>query len=251
MKRKLSIRLLCFIGLLLLHCNPSEKVITETEILEVKTPEETEKVEEVEAPQTAIKLLALGDSYTIGQSVCETCRFPAQLKSLLETSTDSLNISLNIIAQTGWTTYSLKNAIEISNTTKNQDLVTLLIGVNNQFRSLPFSVFEKEFPELVNTSIQLAGGNKKKIIIISIPDYAFTPFGKGKTSISEGIKQYNDYIETYCKLNNIDYVYVTDITQKGLDNPELVALDGLHPSEKAYAQFALRLLPLATEKLKL
>lgn len=237
MKKSIRLILLCFISSITYYCSPSKDLSKDTKILE-----ET---------KNTLKILSLGDSYTIGQSVCETCRFPVQLKNRLEKSENKNLISLKIIAQTGWTTSALKNAIKASNTSTDQDLVTLLIGVNNQFQNRSFSIFEKEFPELVNTSIKLAQGDKKRLIVISIPDYAFTPFGNSNTSISAGITKYNNYIEAYCKQNNIDFIYITDITKNGLIDTELVASDGLHPSKKAYSQFVDRLLPLANEKLKL
>uniref|UniRef100_UPI00404A7298 SGNH/GDSL hydrolase family protein n=1 Tax=Gelidibacter sp. TaxID=2018083 RepID=UPI00404A7298 len=204
-------------------------------------------------PRT-IKLLSLGDSYTIGESVCETCRFPEQLKEGLKPSFNlQTTFELKVIATTGWTTTNLINAIVNDNTASNYDLVTLLIGVNNQYQNKPFSLYETEFPELVATAITKAKGNKNKVIVVSIPDYAFTPFGQNNgnpTTISEQLNQYNAFAQNYCEQNNITFVNITDITREGLNNPELVASDGLHPSELAYSKFVERLLPLAIEKLQ-
>ena len=111
---------------------------------------------EVEPISRQLKYLALGDSYTIGESVCETCRFPEQLKSGLENSYPNDVFSLKIIATTGWTTTNLITAINTQNPDSNYDLVTLLIGVNNQYQRKPFSIYEQEFPELVATGIRLA-----------------------------------------------------------------------------------------------
>ena len=205
---------------------------------------------ENEAPPQSFKVLSLGDSYTIGQSVCETCRFPEQLKDSLQANISTNTIELEIIAQTGWTTSNLISAIETNNPPNNFDLVTLLIGVNNQYQGKPFSLYEQEFPELVNTAISKVGEDSDKLIVISIPDYAFTPFGGGTTSISNEIDAYNNFAENYCIQNNIDYVYITDITREGLANPNLVALDNLHPSELAYSKFVERILPVAIEKLQ-
>lgn len=198
------------------------------------------------------KYLALGDSYTYGQSVCETCRFPEQLKdSLGQYLTTADNFEIKLIAQTGWTTTNLKTAIAAQNPANDYNLVTLLIGVNNQYQGKPFSLYEQEFPELVDIAIAKAGGNKNRVIVVSIPDYAYTPFGQGSVSISEGVYQYNAFAKAYCESNGISYVYITDITRLGLLQPELVATDGLHPSTQAYAQFVERILPLAKEKLGL
>jgi len=204
-------------------------------------------------PRT-IKLLSLGDSYTIGESVCETCRFPEQLKESLKPSFNLQTIfELKVIATTGWTTTNLINAIADENLATNYDLVTLLIGVNNQYQNKPFSLYETEFPELVNTAIAKAKGDKSKVIVISIPDYAFTPFGQNNgnpTNISQQLDQYNAFAQNFCEQNNITFVNITDITREGLNNPELVASDGLHPSELAYTKFVERILPLAIEKLQ-
>jgi lysophospholipase L1-like esterase len=198
------------------------------------------------------KYLALGDSYTYGQSVCEACRFPEQLKdSLGQYLTTADNLDIKLIAQTGWTTTNLKTAIAAQNLTNDYNLVTLLIGVNNQYQGKPFSLYEQEFPELVDIAIAKAGGNKNRVIVVSIPDYAYTSFGQGAVTITNGINQYNNFAQAYCESIGVSYVYITDITRLGLSQPELVATDGLHPSTLAYAQFTQRILPLAREKLGL
>ena len=214
------------------------------------------------APQN-FKLLALGDSYTIGQSVCDGCSFPMQLKDSLElafseqnsseqNSSEQNSFELQIIAQTGWTTSILKNELIGEMPAQDFDLVTLLIGVNNQFQNRPLSLYETEFVELVNAAIDTVGGDASKLIIISIPDYAYTRFGQGGNpeEISAELQLYNDFAQQYSEDNGLSYLYITDITQQGLDNPALIADDGLHPSQLAYSQFVERLLPLAIEKLR-
>lgn len=199
------------------------------------------------------KLLSLGDSYTIGESVCETCRFPAQLRDSISQNIQNSTVNLQVIAQTGWTTTNLISAIESNNPETNFDLVTLLIGVNNQYQNKPFSLYEQEFPQLVTTAIQKAKNNRDNVIVVSIPDYAYTPFGQGRSNpenISNEIDMYNNFAEQYCNQNNISYVYITDITREGLSNPGLVASDNLHPSELAYSRFVDRILPVAIEKLQ-
>ncbi len=213
---------------------------------------ETTPTPVITAPQTQGKFynyLAIGDSYTIGQSVCETCRFPAQLSKSLGNLNSNNTYSLKIIAQTGWTTTNLISAINTQNPTSNYDLVTLLIGVNNQYQNKPFSLYEKEFPELVNKAIALAKGDKTNVIVVSIPDYAYTPFGQAsgnQTTISTAIDQYNTFAKKYCDDNTILFINITDITRQGLTNKNLVAQDGLHPSELAYSLFVERILPKAT-----
>ncbi|SHF96188.1 SGNH/GDSL hydrolase family protein [Flavobacterium defluvii] len=195
-----------------------------------------------------INYLALGDSYTIGQSVCETCRYPEQLKTSLKAIYPETSFSLRVIATTGWTTNNLLTAIKEQNPESNYDLVTLLIGVNNQYQGRDFSMYEKEFPELVTKAIVLAKGDKKNVVVLSIPDYAYTSFGmmfgtNGRMKITEEINKYNTFAENYCMMNGVTFVSITDITRNGLVNTSLVASDGLHPSESAYAMFVERILP--------
>jgi len=196
----------------------------------------------------SVKYLALGDSYTIGQSVCETCRFPEQLKSSLKTIYPQTDFSLKVIARTGWTTSNLISAINNENPEANYDLVTLLIGVNNQYQHIDFSVYQKEFPQLLNKAIQLAKGDKKNVIVVSIPDYAYTPFASGYSSskraeISNEIDQYNTFAENTCISSGVNFISITDITRQS--NSNLVASDGLHPSETAYKLFVDRIVPKA------
>lgn len=198
-------------------------------------------------PET-YNILSLGDSYTKGQGVCETCGYPVQLKDSLITkfnNEDSFN--LKVIAETGWTTTNLINGIESENLINDYDLVTLLIGVNNQFQSRPFSLFEVEFPELVNKAIEFAKGDRNNVIIISIPDYANTGFGQafGGPIITEELTAYNAYIQNYCAQNNLNFIDAQDLIFDAPSRPELIAPDNLHPSELAYSNLVTQLLPLA------
>ena len=197
-----------------------------------------------------VTYIALGDSYTIGQSVCVTCRFPEQLKKKLESTIPNLSVDLKIIAQTGWTTSNLIQAIKDQQPTSDYKLVTLLIGVNNQYQNKEFSIYGSEFPQLVQSAITLAKGNNTNVIVVSIPDYAYTPFGQrsaNPTQISAEIDRYNAFAKSYCDSNGITFINITDITRQGLIEPNLVATDGLHPSEKAYSLFVDRIVPKASE----
>ncbi|MDN3722787.1 SGNH/GDSL hydrolase family protein [Aequorivita sp. SDUM287046] len=207
---------------------------------------------EVIAENITQKYLALGDSYTIGESVCGHCNYPKQL-------TDSLNnvlkakTSVKIIAKTGWTTTDLLGAIAAENPPKDYDLVTLLIGVNNQYQGKSFSVYEEEFPKLLDMAIAFAKGKNENVIVLSIPDYAFTPFGqksgKGEKITSE-LKRYNAFAERISKEKNVHFENITPITQQGLENPKLVASDGLHPSAEAYKKFVENIFQKAAEILR-
>lgn len=198
------------------------------------------------------KIICLGDSYTIGQSVCEECSFPAQLTASLLTNTKNKStFPLKIIARTGWTTSNLISAINSEKLASDYNFATLLIGVNNQYQSRKFSLYEEEFSKLVDIAIKSVQGDATKVVVLSIPDYAFTPFGGGSSTISAELKKYNDFAESYCIQNNITFLNITDITQQGLTNSTLVANDGLHPSKEAYAKFVERLVPIVLEKLGL
>lgn len=231
------------LAIFLLSCNsdetPSSIVVSPPNVIPPVNQVPTKPI------SSAVNYLALGDSYTIGQSVCKTCRFPEQLKSNLKAVFPQSAFSLKIIATTGWTTTNLISAINTQKPESNYDLVTLLIGVNNQYQRRDFSIYEKEFPELVAKAITLAKGDKKNVIVLSIPDYAYTPFGKttmNQETISNEINKYNSFAENYCTMNNVAFVSITDITRQGLNNPGLVTTDGLHPSELAYKMFVERML---------
>ncbi|MEC8884441.1 MAG: SGNH/GDSL hydrolase family protein, partial [Bacteroidota bacterium] len=157
----------------------------------------TSEIEEIPAntSEADYTYLALGDSYTIGESVCSTCKFPIQLKEQIEEQTGSA-VETDIIATTGWRTDDLINAINAEKPSENYDFVTLLIGVNNQYQGRSFSQYENEFPQLLMTAINLAKGEKNRVIVVSIPDYAYTPFGQNSGNpeqISEEIDAYNAY----------------------------------------------------------
>lgn len=232
MKYFTKIFFLLFLGLLLISCSSDN--------------------DDAEMAPVNYKYLALGDSYTYGQSVCTECRFPEQLKdSILKYLNPDDTFTIKLIAETGWTTTSLKSAIASEPITNDYDLVTLLIGVNNQFQNRPFYVYEQEFPELVATAITKAKGDKNNLIVVSIPDYAYTPYGQGSVAISEGVYAYNEFAKNYCLANDITFINITDITRLGLLQPELVASDGLHPSTIAYSKFVARILPEAKVKLGL
>ena len=206
--------------------------------------------ENIDIPQK-FDILSLGDSYTIGQGVCDECSYPRQLIDSLSVAHIRDTFNLEVIAQTGWTTNSLINNIDTLELEK-KDVVTLLIGVNNQFWGLPFNQYETQFEELINISIDLTKSKTSDdILVISIPDWAYTPAGQtyNPEFTSEQINLYNEFAENYCLENEISYVYITDITRLGLEQPELVSIDGLHPSEIAYRLFVERIYPVIEQKI--
>lgn len=201
---------------------------------------------------TLIRYLALGDSYTIGESVAPTDRFPAQLKDSLVRKGIFLEEPL-IIARTGWTTADLENGIANEGIMGDTfELVTLLIGVNNQYRGHAIEDYGPAFKALLEKAIRLAGNNKDHVFVLSIPDYAYTPFGQQRPDpdqISAEIDAYNA-VNRYISENlGVAYFDITPITRQGLDKPALVANDGLHPSSLMYSQWINQMLPVLTDVL--
>jgi len=189
--------------------------------------------------------LALGDSYTIGASVESAVSFPIQLKTRLEQGL-KVKVNTEIIAVTGWRTDNLLDAVKKGAQMPSYDLVTLLIGVNNQYQGKPFRVYTQEFPLLLEAAMALAYGNPKNVVVVSIPDYAYTPFGEGRNTdkISKEIDEYNAFAEATALQMGVSFINITDITRNGLSNPNLVAGDGLHPSGETYKRFVDKLYPV-------
>lgn len=194
--------------------------------------------------------LALGDSYTIGQSVKSEERFPVQLAdSLQKAGYDVANV--RIIAKTGWTTDELKAGIaatDIGDSTFS--IVSLLIGVNNQFRGRPVDSYKPEFEALLTQAIAFAGGKKEHVFVVSIPDYACTPFGNGSASISAGVDEYNAANKAIAEQIGVSYFNITPISREGLNDSTLVAGDGLHPSGIQYARWVSLMWPIVSDMLK-
>ena len=187
--------------------------------------------------------LALGDSYTIGQSVPEMARFPLQTVSML-LHDNILFAPPEIIARTGWTTGNLLNAIDITPPQKlSYDVVSLLIGVNNQYQHLNPAQYKDEFTILLNKAIQLAGNKKNHVFVLSIPDYGVTPFANGldTAEIAAEIDEFNAINKSITLTNGCSYIDITALSRLAASYPTLVAGDGLHPSGDEYNKWALLL----------
>lgn len=201
-----------------------------------------------------MKYLALGDSYTIGESVNESQCFPVQLTQLLRNRGYEIAEPV-IIAKTGWTTDELATAIEERNVTDTFDIVTLLIGVNNQYRGRDIENYRQEFISLLNTAIRFTGENHERVIVISIPDWGLTPFAendkRGRDVISREIDTYNEVNRMESKDKGIKYIDITPISRLALDDETLTAEDKLHPSGKMYSMWAEEILPAADSVLRL
>lgn len=197
-------------------------------------------------PTDGQSYLALGDSYTIGEAVAQSSSFPFQLASNLS----SLGLKVNtpkIIARTGWTTDELQGAIRAEALTGKFDIVTLLIGVNNQYRGNSIDTYRTEFKELLQTAINFAGGNKAHVFVVSIPDWGATPFGKQS---GRGVQVIANEIDTFNAVNReetlragVSYTDITPGSRNAAADQSLVASDGLHPSGMMYKDWVTLLAP--------
>ena len=191
--------------------------------------------DEMKEPEREITYLALGDSYTIGESVDPAMRWPVQLVDSLKK--DSINIAdANIIARTGWTTDELMIGIESENPGNDYDLVSLLIGVNNQYRGRDIYNFREELVELIDIAINSANNVADNVIVLSIPDWGVMPFasGRDKDKIAEEIDAFNNVVKEECSYAGIKFFDITEISRRAAHDPSLIAGDGLHPSGKMY-----------------
>jgi lysophospholipase L1-like esterase len=188
--------------------------------------------------QKGLSYLALGDSYTIGESVEESERYPNQLADALRKQKVSV-ADPTIIARTGWTTDELRQGIANAGIAgKQYDIVTLLIGVNNEFRGQSETGYQSEFTNLLEQAIRFAGNKKERVFVLSIPDYGYTTYGKERQpEISVRIDRFNAINRRISDSLGITYIDITPISRKGISDPSLVASDGLHPSSKQYAEW--------------
>ena len=189
----------------------------------------------------SLTYLALGDSYTIGESVPLEKNFPHQVVAFLQK--EKINISNPaIIAKTGWTTNELQEQISRTRLAVPFDFVTLLIGVNNQYRGRSTEEYAQQFEELLQQAISFAGDQPTHVIILSIPDWGVTPFAKDKdrNKIAKEIDAFNAINEKMAQKYNVHYINITPYTREAATNKTLVAKDGLHPSAKDYRRWAAK-----------
>jgi lysophospholipase L1-like esterase len=199
-------------------------------------------------PPAQIRYLALGDSYTIGEGVEADANFPALLSDSLMLHYNTA-VSVEIIAKTGWSTGQLLSAIEAEKHEPPYDLVSLLIGVNNQYRGLDTAQYRNEFSRLLLDAIGFAGNEKKRVIVLSIPDYGVTPFAANMNSelIAEEINAFNAINFDETQKAGARYVDVTGISRLAADDSSLLAGDGLHPSPVMYRHWVNAMFPLAVK----
>ena len=185
--------------------------------------------------------LALGDSYTIGQGVSEVDRFPHQTVAWLKLNGVDM-ATPTYIATTGWTTGSLQNGIETKKPV-NHDVVTLLIGVNDQYQTHDTTGYRLRFTQLLEKAIELAKGKKQNVFVLSIPDYSVTPFATGSDTarIRLEIDWFNAINKNVTATYNIAYLDITPSSREARYDRSLIAADGLHPSGLEYKKWAERL----------
>ena len=193
-----------------------------------------------------LQLLALGDSYTIGESVTEHERWPSQLVVALEKRGIRLDPPV-IIARTGWTTDELAADIERRKPAPAFDLVTLLIGVNNQYRGRDIEGYREEFRGLLRQAVGLAKGRPERVIVVSIPDWGVTPFadGRDRSRIASEIDHFNEVNRDEARQARARYADITGISRRASGEPTLTASDGLHPSAEMYRLWTELVLPEA------
>ena len=192
-----------------------------------------------------MRILALGDSYTIGEGVAADDRWPNQLVRMLRArGTDVADPE--IVARTAWTTDELLDAIDEAQPKGPYDIVLLLIGVNDQYRSRPVSSFATEFKKLLRRAKGFAGNEAKRVLAVSIPDWGATPYanGRDRDRIGREVQAYNDAGRDLAVAAHIQWVDITTMTREMLTNAQLVAEDGLHPSGEMYKRWAEHLVPI-------
>lgn len=192
-----------------------------------------------------VKYLALGDSYTIGEGVSEEERFPSQTVKLLKVQDIDVR-ALTYIAVTGWTTLDLMTAINAQTPGNDFDIVTLLIGVNDQYQKLSKDRYKIQFAALLNRAVEFAENRKNRVFVLSIPDYSVTPFvdTKKKPLVSLEVDEFNAINKEITLQSGITYIDITSSSRRAENDHTLIAADGLHPSNKEYAIWAGMLVPL-------
>lgn len=198
-----------------------------------------------------VSILSLGDSYTIGKAVADNDRFPMQLAKKLAAKGIHLTEPPQIIAQTGWTTGDLAEAI--AEPLPKYTLVTLLIGVNNQYRGGDLADYRRDFADLLRQAAALCSQGKAGIIVLSIPDWGATPYGARFNSkeISAEIDRFNAVNRAEAEANGVTYIDITEISRQARHYPGLIVSDGLHPSAEMYRRWVELLWPVASEKIAL
>lgn len=204
---------------------------------------------EADRPSPA-RLLALGDSYTIGESVAVDERWPVRLTDMLNARGVGM-APPTIVARTGWTTDELSAGIDAAPLAGPYDLVTLLVGVNDQYRGRDINEFRRNFHALLERALTFTAHRADRVIVVSIPDWGVTPFARDRdrSRVTEDIDRFNGVVRDEAERAGARYVDVTPVSRRASSEPALVAGDGLHPSAAMYAEWARLALPIAAAAL--
>lgn len=200
-----------------------------------------------------LRYLALGDSYSIGEGVEEADRWPMQLAARLREAGIAIT-DPRIIATTGWTTDELSAAMDATEPLGQWDFVSLLIGVNNQYRGRSVDDYVSEFAALLQRAIALSGGRANRALVLSIPDWGVTPFARAELRsprrIALELDAFNTAARDVCEAHDVAFVDITGISRDGGDAADMLAADGLHPSAAQYARWTAEALPTVRELLQ-
>lgn len=207
----------------------------------------------VAAAAVTLRYLALGDSYTIGEGVTPEGRWPLQLARALRAEDIAL-ADPDIVATTGWTTDELDAAIDTADLSGTYDFVSLLIGVNNQYRGRDADEYREQFDGLLERAIGFAGARPDRVLVLSIPDWGVTPFGQASgrdtDAIAREIDAYNAIAGERCKARGCGWTNVTPVSRAHGAEPAMLVDDGLHPSAAMYAEWTALALPEARHRLR-
>ncbi len=197
---------------------------------------------------TELRYLALGDSYTIGEAVDAAGRWPMQLARLLRKEGIPVG-DPHIIATTGWTTDELDAAISAAEPLGEHDFVSLLIGVNNQYRGRDVGEYRTQFAALLWRAIGFAGNRPARVLVLSIPDWGVTPFaaqsGRDTVQIARELDAYNLAAREVCAQRGVAFVDITAVSRARGGDAAMLAADGLHPSAAMYTEWTRLAFPVA------
>lgn len=255
-----KIILLIFLGLVTFNCSDNDilepysipsHAYSESNLIDTDSIYITDNVSFSQLDYDSINYLALGDSYTIGQGVEIFETWPKLLEKDIENKID-IEINTQIIAASGMDTKELLYAIKDSKTFESYGLVSLLIGVNNQFRGLKIDHFREELDQLIDQSIYFTNNNVNRVFVLSIPDWSATPFGQSFDFRSNRIEidKFNNIIKIICSEKGVDYFDITEISRWASSQSSLLVEDQLHPSKKMYQLWVDQIIKDVMDKLR-